>query len=206
MLRDIREQVAVLLGIRHGARVGLDDYGSDGPTSGLERRAEPDALVVERADQLHLAPRHQRTLILRQQKLRLAYPEQVCRDTCSVAGAERLPQIRLRYVGVVVVDEVREVDHLALVVVERDVEVRSVHQFADRRVDRAIEGRQIARRRGRLCYAVQNAPDITRLTIDNLGHSELLPAAHPVRRGRRAQAGTAGHSRARWWTRHAPTR
>jgi hypothetical protein len=103
-------------------------------------------------------------------------PKDVGRQALGIADPDRLPDGRIRDVQVDLVDVVREVDRLALLVVQRDVEVRGGHQFADDLVDGRVERRHIAGGAGRLGDAIQRALDLRRRLVLGLARLELRDA------------------------------
>ena len=108
-------------------------------------------------------------------------PQDVGGRAAGVADAERLPDGRVRDVDVDRVDVVREVDRLAPVVVERDVEVLGVHQARDGRVDLAVERLEVLGRAGRLGDPVEGRLDPFRSRVLRLAPLELVdPRAERV--------------------------
>jgi hypothetical protein len=87
--------------------------------------------------------------------LRLARPKHVGRDPARVTLAELKPLVRVRLFRIDRVDEVRPVDPLPLLVVERDEEVFGVHELSDDLVDRAVELLHVLGRARQLGDAVQ---------------------------------------------------
>ena len=102
--------------------------------------------------------------------------------SCGLAGAERVPRhaaclavteldplVRLRPVVVELVDVVGEVDQLPLFVVEGDVEVLRVHQFADDGVHRPVELLQVLRCACELGDSVERGLHLLRMAALRLG-------------------------------------
>ena len=158
--------------------------------SGRQRDAEPVALEVRVADELDLAAGDEPLQVVRPQQLRLPGSQHVGRGSARVPDAERLPHVRVRNVVVELVDVVRPADALALLVVERDEEVRRVHQLADDRVHRTVKSGEIAR--GGRCFgnAVKDPPDPAISGVDRFSHDVVPPRVPPSGAARRrARAG-----------------
>ena len=75
--------------------------------------------------------------------------------------------------GINLVAVVREVDQLALLVIERDVEVVRVHQLADDLVDPGVERRHVLGGARRLGDAVQGGLDLRGVLVRSLAGLEL---------------------------------
>jgi hypothetical protein len=175
VLADEGEQVTVGVRVVLVAYVGLTDDDTDGSRVRLERSAEPVALPDD-TDRFDLALGHELSVAVRVQDDRLSRPQDVGRRSASVANAERLPDIRIRDVGVDDVDVIGEVDRLPPIVVERDVEVLGEHQRADRGVDFAVERLEIAGGRGGLGDPVEGRLDLLRSSVLGLAQLKLVDA------------------------------
>ena len=150
VLPDERQQVPVGFRVEALPVVRLDDDDPEGLALGDQRGADPVAADGRDADSLDLAPGDEVRMTRGVQQQRPAGPQQVAGGAGRLADADRIPGGRVREVGVDRVDVVREVDRLALGVVQRDVEVLDIHESADDAVDGGVERRQVLRRAGRV--------------------------------------------------------
>src|SRR5438034_138269 len=128
------------LAVADAGGVGLGHEHADGTIADPEGHAQP--VDGRRPDELHLAPPLQLGVHLGRDQRRLAGAQHVF--------GEALAELLGRKVGVVFVDEVREAEHAAGGVVQRDVEVLGRHQLADDAVDRPEQLLQVPRRLRRL--------------------------------------------------------
>ena len=206
VLADEGEQLAVGVRVVH-VLVGLADDDADGLSVCLEGCPQPVAFA-DHADELELALRDELGVALRVDDRRATGPQDVRRRAPGIPDAERLPQVGVRDVGVDRVHVVREVDRLALVVVERDIEVLGRHQRPDGRVDLAIEGLEVARRAGGFGDAVERGLDPLRAGVFSLARFQLRDAMRGACRDWRRRAGcrsAASVSRPRCSLRRAVT-
>src|SRR5262245_32999391 len=152
-------------------QIALDHDRADRLAFGLQRDADPAHRLL--ADQLDLAACHHPPPVGCREQHRPARAQEVGGRAGGVADPERLPHVRIRDVRVDRVDEVREVDHPALVVVESDVEVVRVHEFADDRVDLPIEVLHVLGGARRLGDPVQGVLDLLGALASRLVGLEL---------------------------------
>ena len=96
-------------------RVGLHDHDAQHPASRVQRDAQP--LLPQHAQELQLAGVDQLLEAFRPDEQRLSDPQEIGGRPARISDAERLPKVRVRDFEVDLVHEVREVDHLAFVVV-----------------------------------------------------------------------------------------
>ena len=88
--------------------------------------------------------------------------------------AEGVPRVGVGKIGIDLIAVEREVDQLALFVVQRDVEVVRVHQLADDLVDLGVERRHVLGCARRLGDAIQGGLDLRSVLVRSLAGLELL--------------------------------
>jgi hypothetical protein len=169
VLADEGEQVPVGSAVALVGCVGLADHDTDGGLVSLQGSAEPIALAHD-ADRLDFAGLDELLVTLLADKLGSSRPEDVGGRALGVPHAEWLPEVRIRNVEVHGIDVIREVDRLATIVVQGDVEVVGVHECRDRGVDLAVERLQVARGGRRFGDPVKRGlhllgPDVFRLAL-----------------------------------------
>ncbi len=180
VLADEGEQVSVCIGVCLAGSVGLAHDDADRSTVGDQRRPDPFP-ISDNADLFELAGGDQLPVRLAVEDQGPSGPEHVRRHAAAESDPDGIPGVRIRHERVDRVHVVGEVDRLAIVVVERDVEVLGVHEPRDRLVDDAIELRQILGGARRLRDAVQGGLDPLRTVVLGLARLE--------RRDRRPEGG-----------------
>src|SRR5439155_23527490 len=110
----------------------------------------------------------------------------------GLAFAERIPPMWIGEVAIEFVDVVRPADQLPLLVIEGDVEVVRVHQFADDGVYRPVELLQVPRRARQLRYAIEGVLNVLGSAMVAVGRFELGRAPSGIRDLRR-NVGVACH-------------
>ncbi len=171
VLADEGEQVTVGVRVVLVVRVRLAGDDADGSRVGPERSPQPIALPHD-ADRFHLALGDELPVVSGRDDRRPSGPQDVGRRAAGVPDAERLPDRRIRKLDVDGVDVVREVDRLAPVVIERDVEVLGEHQARDGRVDLAVERLEILGGRRGLGNPVEGRLDLFRSGVLRIAQLE----------------------------------
>ena len=116
--------VVVLIGI-----VGLD--GDDPDRLALPQQGRPEPVLAVGSDAGDLTGGDEVFPDRRRDERRSLGSQDVRRQAAALADPERLPRRGVRE-RVDEIDGIREVDRASFAVVERDIEVASVHQLADR--------------------------------------------------------------------------
>ena len=142
MLANEGEHANVFVGIGLARLVGLHDEGPENVVAGTERDPEPVHGPGAKLCDLSLGNQPLEPVV--RHVLRQAGPQDESCQAARVADPEWLPFIGVGHVLVHAVPEVGEADHLALAVVQRDVEVFAIREPADDLVDRRVEALEIA--------------------------------------------------------------
>ena len=157
VLADEGEYAHVVVRVELAGLIGLNDQDAERLVTGSDWNSEP--VLAFGADILNLALGNQPLKPVVRHVLRHAGAQDVCRQARRPAGPERLPFIGVGRVFVHGIDEVGEADHLALLVVQRDVEVFAVREPADDLVDRRVELLQVPCRVRRLGDSIERRLD-----------------------------------------------
>ena len=172
---------------RRALLVGLDDHDAERPA--LPAQGHPQPVLAGLAHALDLALGDEHLPGVLGEQTGLAGAQHVGGQPAGIARPERLPGMRIGQVLVDRVDVVREVDGLAVRVVQGDVEVAGIHELADDLVDRAVEVVHVGGRAGRLGDAVERL-------LEALAVVGRRPAGRVVRtvggHGQRVYAPTRG--------------
>ena len=113
VLRDVRQQVAIGVGVADGGGVGLHRQDAHHPPTRFERDADPFVVVGDGPDHVDLTALDQPFPVRRPEQLRFAGPQHVGRGATRVADAERIPHVRVGDLVVELVDVVGRVDAAA---------------------------------------------------------------------------------------------
>src|SRR3990172_3238922 len=206
VLADEGQELAVLA--RVGVLIVLDDDDAQRPIVRPERDAEPAGVVrcgqpplsLDRTalDQCHV--------LGQVQVQRLPTADGISRDAARPAGAHRLRDCGVGDVGIQLVHVVGVVEQLALLVVERDVEVLGVHQLAHDGVHGRIELGHLVDRAGGVGDAVEGVLDLQRAQSVELEGLELgkAPPQGGDLRGVRRRRRRGGLGAQRWFRHRTP--
>ena len=167
--RDEREDVELALSVTHTCRIRL--RGDDADRAVLDGEGHAHPIDGRRTDQLRLAGGDQLFMDLRCREQRSSGPEHVLGQSLAKLAGRNVPR------RVVFVHEVGKFELVALLVVQRNVEVLGRHQLADDLVDGAQQFLEVVRRVGRVRYAIHR----------------LLHAFRPAACGDVAEAPDAAH-------------